>query len=581
MKLNSIRTGVRRASLAALMVAAAGCETVNELTELEVINQNNPERERALALAKDVESLIGSSLLIWWQGTHYSSPSWALSTAADEATMSWGNFGMQQLSSEPRVAWPNSPAWTYRAMTENPWYLCYEALSAVYDGFSALKSKPELAQEIDTTRAKAFGRLVQGMAHGWLAMMFDSAFIFDETVNLEADVLELKPYPDVFAAAVKYVKEAIALATAPGVSFRIPDAWFDGNPMTNTELAQFAYSWLARMTTQVARTPEERAAVNWNEVIQYVDRGITRDIWVDGRGAFERFWKSLEWYGFQTTNNTWARADYKTIGWTDKSGRFAQWLATPVAQRNEFLLETDDKRITASATQPNKDGTDFKYHGPSRFPAVRGTYHYSFYGGKRFDNYPKSNATVPARFMTTVEMQLIKAEGLLRTQGPSQAVADIINATRVTRGGLPPALATESIEALMDKLIYEKRIEGYLLCSGCAYFDRRGFGPLAPTGPNFHHGLVEGTPLHFAPPGKELEVLQKPIYTYGGKGNEGRSLSGSRSPGLMASRSTTVPAWRVYAFRDLGSTAEKLAHVRRKSEEFSPGTAALAGLRYH
>src|SRR3546814_9285252 len=61
------------------------------------------------------------------------------------------------------------------------------------------------------------------------------------------------------------------------------------------------------------------------------------------------------------------------------------------------------------------------------------------------------------------------------------AVVNIINATRQTRGQLPPVLVAESQSALMDKLIYEKRMETYLLCSGCAYFDRRGFGPVAPT----------------------------------------------------------------------------------------------------
>lgn len=555
----------RIAASALLMVGLAACGSLSDLTDLEVPNENNPDRERVLAQATDIEGVIGGAMLVWWGGSQYSSPSWALSTAADEGTMSWGNFGMQQLSSEPRVAWPNDPAWTYRAMTQTPWYGNYGALSSVYDGLTSIAANAEAASQIDVNRAKAFAKLVQGMAHGYLASFYDSAFVFDEAVDLEKDVLDLKPYPDVAAAAIAELQEAITIANAN--SFTIVNQWFDGNPMTNTQLARFAHSLIARLTTQVARTPAERAAVNWSTVISHVDAGITSDIEIVSNT--DRFWKSLQWYGYQTTNTTWARGDYKTIGWLDTSGRFATWLATPVAQRNEFLLDTPDRRIIGAGGNKT-DGTDFKYMGPSRFPSARGTYHYSFYGGSRFANYAASNGTAPARWMTTVEMQLIKAEGLLRTGGSTQAVADIINATRVTRGQLPAATAADA--NLMDKLIYEKRIEGYLLCSGCAYFDRRGYGPRVPTGPAFHQGPVEGTPTHFAPPGLELNVLQKPLYTYGGVGNEGGSLQPSSAPGLnVASAGTRVPASLVY----------RPASQRSLNPEFSPGAAALAGQRYY
>jgi hypothetical protein len=457
-------------------------------------------------------------------------------------------------------------------MTEDAWYGAYGALSSVYDGLTGIADNPDAADLIDVDRATAFAKLVQGMGHGFLAMMFDSAFVFDENVDLDTDVLALTSYPNVYATAKAELEEAVAAASGRG--FTTEDLWFDGVPMTGDELARLAHSYLARLMTQVARTPAERQAVSWAEVIQHVDAGITDDIEIVSNT--DRFWKALTWYGYQTGNTTWARADYKTIGWLDQSGNFATWLATPVAQRNDVLITTPDRRVQGAAG-PQAAGTDFIYMGPSRFPAARGTYHYSFYGGSRYGNYPASDGTAPVRWMTTVEMQLIKAEGLLRTSGPSQQVADIINATRVTRGQLPPALASESQTDLMDKLIYEKRIEGYLLCSGCAYFDRRGFGPPAPTGPAFHQGPVEGTPTHFAPPGLELQVLQKPLYTYGGVGNEGSSLSPSPPAGAPGSsgirstggRGTTVAASSVYQPR-----------ARRVRESgFSPGARALIGVR--
>src|SRR5919106_757434 len=218
----------RVALLRPVMIGLAGCG----LTDLDVPNENNPERERALEQAKDIENVIGSAFLVWWEGTQYSTPAWALSTAADEGTMSWGNFGMQQLSSEPRVEWPNEPSFTYNDMTEDGWYGSYGALSSVYDGLRAIEADPEVAAAIDVDRARAFGKLVQGIAHGWLAMMYDSAFVLDETVEIvEPDGvtpirLVLRPYPNILDTAVAEIEEAIAIATAPGVSFTLPETWF-------------------------------------------------------------------------------------------------------------------------------------------------------------------------------------------------------------------------------------------------------------------------------------------------------------------------------------------------------------------
>ena len=122
----------------------------------------------------------------------------------------------------------------------------------------------------------------------------------------------------------------------------------------------------------------------------------------------------------------------------------------------------------------------------------------------------------------------------------------------------------------MDKLIYEKRIENYGVCSGCAFFDRRGLGPLAPTGPTFHHGHVEGTPLHFPVPGKELEVLGLPNYTFGGIGNELAPPSGAFS-------SAPVPAMLVYAFRadPPMSMLEKLRYIEQLARDASVRRSAF------
>lgn len=341
-----------------------------------------------------------------------------------------------------------------------------------------------------------------------------------------------------------------ALAIADTVSFVLPSHWINGNSVDQAMLQQLIHSQLARWIPQMARTPDDRAAVDWSAVVSHVDLGIQNDLWIEGDGGDD--WSNdMLYFGFQTGSSTWARADYKTIGWaeseagtgacgtTDGIDCYSEWLTAPVETRDEFVLNSPDLRVHA-ASDGLSNGLDFNYRGASSFPASRGTYHYSHYLGSRYEDYYLSGESGPIIYMAAVEMQLTKAEGLLRTEGPSSALVDIINATRVTRGGLSLALATASVAMLLDKIIYEKRIENYGACSGCAFFDRRGWGPLAPSGPDHHHGHVEGTPLHFPVPAQVLQQLGLPIYTFGGVGNELQAASASSSTPLR------IPARRLF-----------------------------------
>ena len=562
---------LRIGSAGLLLFAFTACESLNDLGELDVTNQNDPDTERALAAAGDIESLIGGAFAVWHLGTtgHNGDPSMALSTTADELTVSWGNFGGQQLSSEPRVAWPNGSSWRYSHMSEHPWYESYAAISAVYDGLRAIADDDgTLAAAFDIDRARAIAKFVQGLGHGWLALMYDSAFILTEDVDLATDELELSPYPDVMAVALGAFDEAISIANG-GIG-DMESSWFSGNPFTAAEFVQLVNSHYARQAAPMARTPAERAAANWHEIYSRADAGITADLMFDGDGGVIWF-NGAMWWGDEP-DNSWGRADYKTIGWTEVSvgtesmgaSGYAAWLATPVAQRTEFELDVFDRRIHP-AGDPQGMGTDFQYYGPSPFRSARGTYHFSLYKHYRYADWVNSNAFDPWVYMKSTEMDMLKAEAALRGGaggGVGEAVT-LINATRVGRGSLPPVDAGMSTQDLLDAMAYEKLIENFVVCSGCPYFDRRGWGDLAPTGPNHHQGLVEGSPLHFAPPGLELETLQKLVYTYGGVGNEGGALAPMAASGPRGSLSVTrVPASHVYQFKGLETTREKLEYMR-------------------
>ena len=176
---------------------AASCK------DLQVPNPTAPDRQRALPTGLDVETLIRGSFLQWWGVSHYSYPAAPFSSAADAASVGWGNFGMKDFGQEPRQPFNNTPEYNRRWIAQVPWDDSYAALAAIRDGFLAIQGGVRIVNEGEdlTDRAAAFGQLVQALSLSNLAVIFDKAFVVDETTNL--DSLEVVPYQEVWDAALE------------------------------------------------------------------------------------------------------------------------------------------------------------------------------------------------------------------------------------------------------------------------------------------------------------------------------------------------------------------------------------------
>ena len=147
-----------------IAVSAAACG------DLEVVNLNDPDRERAISTPTDVEALIAGSFSSWWGSGHYSRIFIPMTTMADAWSSSWGNFGMREMGSEPREGWNNDPSATYASSLFNVWRDSYKALSGVRDGVLAVQGGVALGVDgADNARGLAFGSFVQGMALARLA----------------------------------------------------------------------------------------------------------------------------------------------------------------------------------------------------------------------------------------------------------------------------------------------------------------------------------------------------------------------------------------------------------------------------
>jgi len=506
--------------------------------DLAVENPNSPERERAFSQPGDVVNLVTGTFQTWWLSVQGCNAMF-YTTIADENSSAWANWGMRDMSSEPRIAWDNSPTYNRRGATEGPWFSSYRGISNANDALQAvLRAEEEgpsndfTREGFDTNKLKAFAKMNQGLMHGTLGLYFDQAFIVDETVDLEAADLEFRPYQEVLTEAIRMLDEARAIASSNSFSITAVEDWIWGLDVTSGDLARLLNSFVARHLVQGARSPEERAAVNWQEVLSRLDAGITEDFSPIGDDDGNTEWDCMKFYGQNGT--TWSRADYRTIGPADESGGYQAWLAAPLKDRVVFDIVTSDRRIVGSADDVTEDGSDFQYHGNNGpFPAARGVYHYSSHNHKRYLYYNQSNANGAMPHMTMAELDMYRAEALLRTGGSTAEVAALINKTRVSRGMLNPATASDPVGSPSDaqshldsaslwaKLKHERRIETFQTAGGLAWQDDRGMGDLVP-----------GTPIHFPVPGRELETLGEPNYTFGGVGGTGGAPTAYRDGGV-------------------------------------------------
>jgi starch-binding outer membrane protein, SusD/RagB family len=499
-------------AVAGIAVAATACG------DLDVVNLNDPDRQRAISTPTDVESLISGSFSSWWSSGHYSNVGVTMSTMADAHSSSWGNFAMREMSSEPRVAYNNDPSASYAYVTRNTWRDSYAALSGVRDGLLAIEGGVDLGTGgADNQRAQTFAALVQGLALTRLANTFDQAFVIDELTSLDDPnaLPEMVPFTDVHAAGLAKLDQAISMAGQG--SFEIPSAWVgDGGAWSNTRLAQVAHGFKARAMISVARSEADRAAVNWGAVMSEVNSAHTEDyntVYDDVNWAWDRLKVHAG------ANDVWARIDLRMAGPADQSGRFQTWIGTSNPElREPFLVDTDDARVTAPG-DPEADGTYMRYVAGHRFRPERGIYHFSNYSDLRWypvrlANYVGTNGVFPVK-----ELEFIMAEGLYRT-GDQAGAAAIVNNYRVANGGLAavttagtsgarctPRTDSGACGDLWEALKYDKRVEVWHYGYGVEFFDDRGWGD-----------LVTNTPYHFPVPGAELDLLLMDIYTFGGGG---------------------------------------------------------------
>jgi hypothetical protein len=583
------RLSTWRSLIAAVAVAGtmAGCTG-----DLDVENPNAPDAARAFSDPGTIASLASGTIRQWAVTRQEYNAGLLLNTMADHASASWNNFNLRFYTSygnecTQRCGWQNTLTSSFYPQLEYFWYGYYGALSSVNDALTAIRKNGVIITDVQTTKmVETIAAMMQGALLGGISMNYDQGFIVDEDTDLADPLaLPLKTRAEVRDDAIAKLSEAYQLATTN--TFTTPSNWageVSGRSYSNQEIAKLIRTMQAEILAQYARNATENGQVAWAQVRQFASQGLSSAGGTDFQIRVDN--NAGSWYdGVKDwTNQTGTMkvdtrlASIITAGADPAKVHVTPW---PVPQGNP-QPDAYDKRVGDGSWGPTdnyqgvlgkaagpKAGTDFAWHGSSTFPSARGNYHQSNLQHMRYSyltyagyGLPGEDGTGQADIMTQTYNDLLWAEGEIRGGGSKANAANLINKTRVTRGGLSALTGGESDAVLLQALQYEQAVELFGL-GGVPYYNVRRVTPSNHAGLN-NSGcpallcLWPDTPRHMPIPAKELGLLKKELYSFGGP-----DPNPEQSAGVEGANSAKVKSARQIAAELTKETLEMRKRSRR------------------
>ena len=552
----------------AVLLAAAtvfvGCRD----NPLDVRNTQQPDVFKAYGTPANVESIVSKLFQQMWNGQNNVSDNVQTQSLSMsfESHSQLGNFGMGTRAAIPRSLIDNSIG--NAVATGN--FRDFDHMSrvsrsatnsiAAINRFKALTPPLSIGSPARDARAKAWAFFNLGYGMGQLALLYDSAAIITPATPTDpADPASTPAYSkssDVMAFAIQSLDSALAISNSADATigtngWPIPSDWVSDPASAGLSLARFRQlvrSYRARFRAGIARTPTERAAVDWAAVIADATNGITTDFSV--QTSVSNGWGSA-WITQLRVSSGWSQMTPMILGMADTSGSYDNWLAVPIGQRtpklftagvqaddDKGILRTPDRRFPAGATRAAQTAVTGNVKGGP--PAGSILYFRNRPAGEDtpaepwgtwyYDNHRNwaigaagGNGPYPA--FTVAENDMLAAEGYLRTgqialAGPLidktrvraglPGVTGIADLTTVVPGGTacvprvpqPPNYTTTACGNIFEAMKWEKRLETSFTGYAQWFIDARGWGD-----------LVQGTALEWPVPYQELYARQLPSYT--------------------------------------------------------------------
>ena len=494
---------------------------------LAVNNYNSPDIDRVLFSEASVEAVV-AGLGAQVNNTQRASESVNTQSKilAEETFASVANFGMaarvanrtlisNELGNDNQGG--NQANFNQFQRTQR---LAFTALNA----YAAIKTRQNGIVSLtanDENRMRAFAYFIGARAIANTAVAYDSLAVLDETTPTSA-IPVLSSAAAANVKAIEHYDSAFAIA-GRGMS-DLPATWLSQTAaVTPANFQRLIRSYRARARAAIARTPAERAAVNWALVIADATAGITADhvIRINGNTGWGAGFDAGQIY----VTGGWHSVPMRYVGMADVSGAYQAWIATPSANRRAFLVQTPDgrwptgaDRAAQQATTPNNQILPrYVRMRPPGDDVVAAGDGESFYDHRRY-GLAQSNSSVdgPYTELSKTEIDMLAAEGYIRT-GNTAAAELLIDISRV-RNGLPsvigvgagivpggascvPRLPTGVCGSLLEAMKYEKRMEtaftGYMVW----FTDSRGW-----------NDLPANTVIEWPVPYQEMQARQASYY---------------------------------------------------------------------
>lgn len=411
--------------------------------------------------------------------------------------------------------------------------LAFTALYS-YAGIKARQGGTSLLSAGAENRLRAFAYFNAARVIANTAVAYDSLAVLSEA-SLPSDIPSLSSAADANLKAIEYYDSAFTIA-GRGMD-DLPATWLSQTAgVTQANFQRLIRSYRARARAAIARTPAERAAVDWAAVIADATAGITADFVVRINGGTG--WSAGFDAGQIYVTGGWHSYPMKYAGMADVSGAYQTWVATPPASRRAFLVITPDGRwptgatrtLQAASTPNNQILPRYVRMRPAGDDVVAAGDGESWYDHRRY-GLTQSNTSVdgPYTELSKTEIDMLAAEGYIRT-GNNAAAELLIDISRV-RNGLPsvvgvgagvvpggascvPKLPSGACGSLLEAMKYEKRMEtaftGYMVW----FTDSRGW-----------NDLPANTVIEWPVPYQEMQARQQPYYN-GNRQQTGASTYG-------------------------------------------------------
>jgi len=470
--------------LFSLLLITVSCE---QFYDLDVENPNKPDVESLYNNPDQFPSLINGAYTGWWKSVR-DNPSNILGVGAETVT-GYGGTNVA-VSAEPRPPLENSIT---NAHINSGWFNIYATIPMVRNVVKEIEFNGKTVRDNSgndiTNVVLAQAYILLGILHGNLGLLYDKGIILAPETDLESINSEsFVSYKDMIEKGLEFIDKGISLCNE---SFAIGSGMVPpGLAINNNEdLKGFACLYAARLIVYMARTKSESEQLPWDKVMNYINNSIRVDIGINNISPFKGYGNILAIFVEQLLRvhqrvlNMMAPEDPNAVYPYPRDGTILGEITNCPDQR----LEEYFQYIDISGWSP---------------------LHASHYRVIREDALPIGDNNVDDFLLKCIvkeEIDLIEAEAILRTSGSKDIAVTLINKTRVDKGSLPPALASESVQDLLDKIMYERYVEILFFDTWVGFFDRRRTDSLYPL-----------TFTQMPVPYKELQILGLPNYTFGG-----------------------------------------------------------------